>query len=324
MHGFGFGLGCYTHQPFGLMLRALAGAGSFRFAGTLLACLVVTIAVGPGAWAKEVTDATGTQVKVAAHPMRIVTLAPSLGELAADLAEDDLGRIVGVSEYTDYPPRLARVESIGPYYRFNLEKVVALKPDVVLATLDGNPKDQVLHLRELGVPVVVVATGSFKEIGESISLIAQVMDAEKVGKQIRAQLERGVENFRARARTRPGRRVLLQIGDEPLVVVGRKSFLHEALEAIGSRNVYDDATAHYPRPSLEDAVHRDPDVIVVLALGKDLQPFYAMARRWEQFPALKAVKGGDVRVLTGDSILRPTLRLLEGLSILEKAVYGKK
>jgi iron complex transport system substrate-binding protein len=252
-----------------------------------------------------------------------VTLAPSLGELAADLSGERISQIVGVSEYTDYPPALSKVASIGQYARFNLEKVVALKPDLVLATLDGNPKDQVLHLRELGVPVVVVATANLKDVEGSMRLVGQAMGEGEAGEDMAKRFATGLARFRAAAEAhRVPDRVLLQIGDDPLVVTGGGTFLQDALESVGARNAYSDATNHYPRPSLEDVVHRDPDAILILALGHDLKPFEAMAARWAAWPALKAVKTRRVRVLQGDAVLRPTMRLLEGLALLKMAVYG--
>src|SRR5579885_2742507 len=83
-------------------------------------------------------DELGVTVPEGAKPARVVTLAPSLAEVAAALDPAHLERIVGVTEYTDFPPSLAKVESVGPYNRFNIEKVVSLKPDLVLATKDGN------------------------------------------------------------------------------------------------------------------------------------------------------------------------------------------
>jgi iron complex transport system substrate-binding protein len=289
--------------------------------GSLLALMTPLFA-----HAREITDATGTRVKLQDHPVRIVTLAPSLGELTAELSAHHLEHIVGVSEYTDYPPALSKVASVGSYSRFNLEKVASLKPDLVLATLDGNPRDQVLHLRELGVPVVVVATETLSEVGASIELIAQAMGVAEEGARMASAFKVGVERVRESARKRKGAkaRVMLQIGDEPLVVVGGHSFLQEALETIGAENVYADTKAHYPRPSIEDAIHRDADVIVVLALGHDLTPFKAMAARWSQYPMLKAVRAKQVKVLQGDAVLRPTLRFLDGLSLLDQAVHGKK
>ena len=165
-----------------------------------------------------------------------------------------------MSEYTDYPPALTRVASIGQYSRFNLEKVVGLKPDLVLATLDGNPKDQVLHLRELGVPVVVVATASLKDVEGSMRLVGQAMGVAEDGRRMAERFTTGLSRIRAAGRRHfRAANVLLQLGDDPLVVAGGGSFLQDALEAVGARNVYGDADTHYPRPSLEDVVHRDPD-----------------------------------------------------------------
>jgi len=288
-----------------------------------LTALFVLFSIPLQSHAQQIVDATGTSVTLKSEkPSRIVTLAPSLGELAADFLGNDLKRIVGVSEYTDYPAALKKIESIGAYHRFNLEKVVALKPDLVLATTDGNPKDQVTQLRSMGIPVVVVNTQTLSQVSESIRLISKAMGSPDAGERMAAQLQKGIERIHARSQVRPKKRVLLQIGEEPLIVVGKESFLHEALETVGAQNVYADLKAHYPRPAVEDAVHRNPDVILVLALGQDLTPFQKMAISWQRFPHLKAVSQKETRVLQGDTILRPTLRLLEGLSLLERAVYG--
>ena len=274
-------------------------------------------------FAKTIVDVTQTQVQVPEYPKRVVTLAPSLGELAADLVGADLERIVGVSEYTDYPPGLKKVPSVGPYTRFSLEKVMSLKPDLVLATSDGNSKEQVAHLRELGLPVIVVRTENFKEIEESIRLVASALDAASLGDRRISQLRSGLQKFRSRAKSHKPFKVLLQVGDQPLFVAGKLSFLQDTLETIGSVNVYGDKEAAYPRPSVEDVLHRNPDLIVVIALGRELKTYREMAQRWHQFPQLEAVKKHRVYVLRNDAIVRPTLRILEGLSHLEKMIYGK-
>jgi iron complex transport system substrate-binding protein len=301
--------------------------GDRRRLGAMVRVLTIAVvcAVHGSTWGgvsaeREVVDATGAKVKLSAQPSRIVTLAPSLGELAADLSEDEISRIVGVSEFSDYPPMLMKVPSVGSYAKFNLEKVFALKPDLVLATLDGNSKDQVLHLRELGLPVVVVATESLSDVEASMRMVGLAMGVPQRGERMAAQFARGLQRIREKA-SRPGvRRVLIQVGGDPLVVVGAKSFLHDVVVAIGGVNVYADSAARYPRPSIEDVLRRNPDVIVVLSLGKDEKAFRQMAARWAKFPGINAVKSGRVRVLKGDQVVRPTIRLLEGLSLLEKAV----
>jgi iron complex transport system substrate-binding protein len=279
--------------------------------------------------AYEVVDALGTHVRLARPPERIVTLAPSLGELAADVAGEKLERIVGVSEYTDYPPGLKRAASVGPYNHVNLEIVVSLKPDLVLATRDGNAKDQVEHLRELGLSVIVVETESFAKVDESMKLVAAAMGNADAGAKMAAQFETGLARIRTRGAelAHAGHhRVLLELGDQPLIVIGGKAFLNDALLAVGAENAYESLADAYPRPSIEDAAERNPDTILVLAMGEGgvRDPvFQAMAARWKVFPSLAAVRQDRVSVLQADALLRPSMRLLEGLSLLGRAIYGK-
>ncbi len=291
----------------------------FRFAFVFLLGWPIGISFG-----REIVDATLTKVVITDFPKRIVTLAPSLGELAADILGTDLDRIVGVSEYTDYPPSFKKKTSVGPYHQFNLERVLSLRPDLVLATMDGNPRDRVNHLRELGIPVVIVKTENFKEIKNSILLVASTLGLSNVGVKMAQQLENGIETIRKHFLHRLPLRVLIQVGDDPLIVAGGGSFLHSALETVGAKNLYGNWEAHYPRPALEDVFARNPDVIIIAALGDDLKPYHRMKEKWAQFYGLKAASDHRIYILRSDALLRPTLRILEGLSELGQTIYGKK
>jgi iron complex transport system substrate-binding protein len=295
------------------LITALVGASNASVAGA--------------AFAKELTDALGTQVKVADHPVRVVTLAPSLAELASDLLGESLERIVGVSDYTDYPPALGKVKSVGSYARFNLEAVVALKPDLVLATSDGNSRDQIDHLRELHLPVVVVKTSSFSEIDQSIEILAKALDEQNAGDALRKQLKVGLQHIEAHAEARREGKaeptVLLELDSNPLVVAGSGTFLDEALRKVGAKNIYSNANKPYPKPSVEDVVKRNPDVILLLAMDRNLKTFGQAAKDWKRFSKMKAVQSGKIKVIRADEVIRPSLRILEGLSLLEQAIYGK-
>jgi len=271
--------------------------------------------------ARELRDALGTSVRLSDQPSRIVTLAPSLGELVADLLEDDLTKIVGVSEYTDYPPALASVTSIGSYTNFSIEKVISLHPDLVFATTDGNSEAQIDRLRALGVPVVVIKGENFSDFQASIVTLGLALGLEKRGLEMVEQFKRGIENFSVRARLRKPKRVLMQLGDDPMITVGNKSFLNQAITTVGAQNIFGDLDARYPKPSIETVVQRDPDVIVVVELGKDVKVFQRMVEKWQHLPSLKAVKTKQVRLLKADALIRPSLRMLEGLSLLERAIY---
>ena len=271
-----------------------------------------------------VRDALGVEVSLVTHPVRVVTLVPSLGELAADLVGEELERIVGVSELTDYPPALKKATSIGRYDRFNIERVLGLKPDLVLATTDGNHRDQIERLRELKIPVVVVSTRTFDEVSKSMILVGDALGEKARGEQSAARFREGLSHLgkeAAKSASHPS--VMLQVGTEPLVVVGGSSFLNEALELLQAKNIYGDRKEGYPRPSLEDAVHRNPEQILVLAMSPDDTTLADAVKAWDRFPNMKAVKGKRVMLLKADALIRPSLRLLEGLSLLNKALRGE-
>jgi len=276
-------------------------------------------------FSETIVDSTGNTIALSTPPSRIITLAPSLSELAADLLDDDIGKIIGVSEHTDYPPVLKNVPSVGSYVRFNLEKIVHLKPDLVIATKDGNPKDRVLHLREMGIPVLVVSTKNISEIFQSIKMISRALAVADRGDALIRRLKRGIDKIKKRNLdkiNKSKKKVLLQIGDAPLVVVGNESFLHDALEIVGAENIYKDLDSRYPRPSLEDVFSRNPEVVIVLSMSDVKDSITKMALKWISYKTIAAVKNKRVHILRADSLLRPSMRLLEGLSLLEKTIYS--
>lgn len=140
------------------------------------------------------------------------------------------------------------------------------------------------------------------------------------------RFEKSLAEIRARGKVHAAHpiRVLIQLDEQPLVVAGGASFLSEALNVVGAENIYGDAKTGYPRPSIEDVLKRNPDFILVIAFGSDLKPFQRMAARWAQYPALAANQAKHIQVIFADTLLRPSMRLLEGLAVLERALYGQK
>jgi iron complex transport system substrate-binding protein len=293
--------------------------GKLRF---LLGLACASIGSEPS-WARDVVDQIGRKVELPAYPARVVAAAPSLAELAADLLGTNLHRLIGVSEYSDQPQALKRLPSVGPYHQLNLEKILALKPDLVLATVDGNSRDQIAQLSQAGIRVIVVSTQDIEEIAAAMRLVGVALGQDADGARMAKQFLTGIERIRSRAQSQKIHpRVLVQVGDDPIVVAGGSSFLNEALEVIGAKNSYGDLRSAYPRPALEDILHRDPDVILVLTLSGEIAPHLATAKRWQSLKRLKAARNGQVHIIQSDSVVRPTLRLIEGLGLLEKAIFG--
>jgi iron complex transport system substrate-binding protein len=267
-------------------------------------------------------DGLKSRVVVVDRPQRVVALTPALSELAAQLIDSDLSRMVGVVERSDFPVEVKKIQSVGAYHQFNLEKVLSLKPDLVLATADGNPKDRVLRLRELGVPVVVTQEKNLEDIGSTVLLVARSLGVFERGRQKVGAFENELNKLRKRFKSNVSPKVLLQLGDDPLIVGGSASFLNDCLIRVGARNVYSDAPLGYPHPSMEDVLSRNPDVIVILTFEDDTRRSEEMLKKWLRFKDLNAVKNGRVRLLSSDQLLRPTPRIVEGLNQLAQIIYG--
>lgn len=203
--------------------------------------------------------------------------------------------------------------------------VRSLKPDLILASKDGNDADQITRLREMKFRVLVVTTSSLAEIRDSIEQVSKALSEEKRGKELVRKFDQELQKIRKRtdARLRKGARpsVLLQLGDEPLIVAGGKTFLNEAIELVGARNTYSDSAQGYPRVSIEDVLTRDPDWILVASLGNSPKPMEKIIQGWNRYPNLKAIRKKQILILKADELLRPGSRLWTGLHFLEKVLF---
>lgn len=260
---------------------------------------------------------------LAAH--RIVVLAPSLAEIVSAIQGEELSEntVVGVSDHTDFPKNLSKKHKVGPYFKPNLEIILSLKPDLVLATRDGNPKSVVDALMARKIRTLVVNTQSLSQIYQSISDVGDALQRPMEAQKILAQVQSKIEEIRKRGEGRKKEKILIQLEHSPLIVAGGTSFLNEMVGVIGAKNIYDNLQRSYPQVSIEDVVAKDPDWIICVAFSQgDQKKFEEMSHFWGKFSQLKAVKKNQVRVVLADTLVRPGPRMIDGIRILEKVVYG--
>lgn len=248
---------------------------------------------------------------------------PSLAELVVAL-DGGADRLVGVSDHSDHPVALKKVTSVGPYPQVNLEQVRALRPDLIIASRNGNSRDQVERLRSWGYHVELVSSATLSDVEDSISQISRVVGSEKSGQELlksfrdlRLQVQLTGQRVPAPRR----KRVMVQLGEDPVIVVGSRTHLHEALKLAGAENIYGDREQEYPRVSAEDVLQRNPDLILIPSLSSDVTALERMKRGWDRFPSLKANRSGAVQVLEADDLLRPGPRLMEGVLRLQRVIY---
>ncbi len=263
-------------------------------------------------------DHTGRQTLIPAQPQRVVSLAPSITEMVFSLGRGELLR--GTPHFSDFPPAAQEIPRIGSFVNPDLERIVALRPDLVLATRDGNPRQLVERLTKMGIAVFVIDPRDFAGIISSFRALGQILNATPRAEELATAMEERLTLLHRQISTvwqRPS--VFFQVGIHPIVSVGEQTFLHELIILAGGRN----ATAGgppYPRHSWEDILRLQPE-FVIISTKPGLQGPEELRRHWERWPQLVAVQKQRVHVVDADLFKRPTFRLLDGLESLARILH---
>jgi iron complex transport system substrate-binding protein len=258
-----------------------------------------------------VTDARGDTIALARPAQRIVSLAPNVTELL--FAAGAGARIVGTVEYSDYPPVARTIPRIGDYGGLNLEALLALRPDVVIAWGSGSPRAQVERLRELGIPVFVVEPRRLEDIAEVIEKLGRLTGSQQVAGPTAQRFRARLQALRATFADKPVVRVFYEVWHEPLTTVNGAQIISKVIHLCGGRNVFADLPTLAPQINVESVLVRNPDVIIASGAGAS-RPAWLDA--WRQYPALRAVRGGHLYFINPDLIQRHTPRILKGAAIL--------
>jgi iron complex transport system substrate-binding protein len=248
---------------------------------------------------------------------KIVTLAPVISEWSAEILGPEYSRkkIVGVSEYSHYPMHLKSKPSVGPYPQLNLEAVLALRPDLVIASEEYNRAEQIARMKRLGLPVTVLKKERFSAMEDWILSLGQALGEDRGGRRAAEKWRRLKKGIRRGVG--PYRKVFIEIQHEPMITVGSGSFLAEALRESGFESVFSDVPDGYPKVTLESVIRRNPDWIFILKHGSENPEEGSRARdSWSRLSEIAAVKNQRIRELSGDDFARCSLRLLIALKRL--------
>jgi iron complex transport system substrate-binding protein len=231
--------------------------GFVRAASGPLFCfgaLVVLLSCNAPVESRTTTDDLSREVTLPHNVRRVITLAPNVTELVYAIGAGD--RVVGTDDFSDYPPAAARVTKVGGMQP-NVEQITALKPDLVLASTEGNHPALAPALAAVGIPLYVVRTDRLPQIAVAMTRLGQLLDAP--GAHAAAvRLERDIA---AQRRTRTnGPRVLFAVWTDPLYVGGRETFVDDLLRLTGAQNAVD--VTGWPQYSLEALAAHPPDLII--------------------------------------------------------------
>jgi len=263
------------------------------------------------------TDSFGRSVTISAKPERIVSLAPSHTEVLFALGLNQ--QVVGVTKYCDYPAEAKQKTQVGGYSDPSVEKIVALKPDLVLA--DSMHKTIVEQLESLKIPVLAIEAKTIGAIPDLIEITGKASGRAEEGRALATSLRREMESIATRTRglDEKGRpRIYYELWHDPLMSVGPGSYLHDLIVLAGGTNIMAGAKSAYPLASVEVILKADPQVIIYCH-GQQKKEDIAKRPGWGK---LTAVKNGRIVLFPDENIfMRSGPRIAQALKDLAQILH---
>jgi iron complex transport system substrate-binding protein len=247
---------------------------------------------------------------------RIVSLVPSVTETLFALGVGD--EVVGVSSYDDYPPQVTKLPKVGSFLTPNLEAIAALRPTLVIGRGTSSNQREIRALRALSYEILMVEDDSLPQIEESIRSIGKRMGKSPQANEIIASIEANVSDVRTRVHPFPARRALMLVGHQPIVAVGRGTFLDDLLKIAGAENIADATAQQWPQLSIEFIVAMRPEVIIDGQMGSDPE---SPSHFWQAYPTIPAVRNRRVIGYPEDPTLHPGPRVGTTLEMMAKLVH---
>jgi iron complex transport system substrate-binding protein len=269
-------------------------------------CIVFLCCTAAAAQQVSVTDDAGKTVTLDRPAQRIVAIAPSLAELA--FAAGAGARLVGVVRYSDFPPAARGIPQVGDAVQVDLERIVALDPDLILAWKSGNQAVDLERLERLGYPVLVTEPRRLSDIGRVLRMIGTLAGTRSEAERAAGEFERGIQGLRGRYAKAPTVRVFYQIWHRPLLTVNGAHMISDVITLCGGENVFADVSQLTPAVSLEALIAAKPEVLLGGGSAGGEKEF---AEYWRA-SALSPLRDLPAHYVNPDVIQRQTPRILEG------------
>jgi iron complex transport system substrate-binding protein len=287
----------------------------------MAAALLVSALCLPAA-ALEVRDDAGNRVVLSAPAQRIVTLAPHVTELV--FAAGAGARIVGTVSYSDYPAVARAIPRVGSNSQIDIERLLALKPDLLVVWLHGNATHQLEKLRSLGIPLFYSAPQRLDDIPEAVRRLGRLAGTEAQAQAAASALQAQLAALAAQYRGRPPVRMFYQVWPHPLYTLNGKHIVSDAMRLCGGVNIFAALGATAPVVSVEAVLLENPEAVIGGAIGSDKNEGKNDGKSdddqglalWRNYPALLAVQRGNLFALDGDLLSRPGPRMIEGAAAL--------
>lgn len=254
----------------------------------------------------SVFDDDGSRITLTAPAQRIVSLAPSMTELLFSLGAGE--QLVGVMDYSDYPAAALTLPIVGRYDALDMERIVALQPDLIVAWRSGNPRGALNRLSALGFPVYVAEPDSLRSIGEHLARLGQLTGHAAKGNALNRQFSDQIQALQTEFGSREALSVFYQVWHSPMISVGGHELINDMIQLCGGDNIFAELPVG-PKVNLEDVLARNPQVIIASGSSAEAP---AWLDEWQRWPQLDAVADQHLYVIPPDLVQRHSLRALQG------------
>src|SRR5690625_2936291 len=278
--------------------------------------------VEESAFPLEIEDKFGNQAEFEQAPEKIVSLAPSHTEILLALGLGD--KVVGIDSNSNYPEEATEKEVVGDYYGTDLEKIIEMEADLVLAYGAGNEEDNA-RLKEAGIPVLGYMPETIEEVFETIIEIGKITDSLDKANTLVDEMKAKRDEIVDKVKDADKVRVFYEIWHEPLQAAGPGSFMDELINLAGGENIAHDSQAAYAEYDLEQLIERDPEVYLTAEMtepieGEEKITAETIAAR-PGYEDITAIKDGRIYLLDGDIVSRPGPRIIDALELVAKALH---
>ncbi len=261
-------------------------------------------------------DDLGRRISVSKSPARIISLAPNITETLFALGLGD--RVIGVTTYCDFPVEAKTKEKIGDTIKPNLERIIALKPDLVLLSTSSQLEKITRQLDQLAIPVYITNPRTVTEVISSIRKLGEVTGTSIRAEELASSMQ---QRIKAIGSTAQHPRVLYVLQLSPLITAGKNTFINDLINIAGGTSISGAETTDYPQFSRETVIARAPEIIILPeSHGSEIVDLEAVKKTFVTTPA---VKHNRIVTIDPDLIDRPGPRIVEGLAELEKKIHGK-
>jgi len=275
----------------------------------IISCLMLLSSLSANAQV-EVTDGLGKRLTIDKPAIRIISLAPHVTELL--YAAGATNQVVAAVSFSDFPEQAKELPRVGSYNKFDLESIIAMNPDLVIAWKSGNPHEQLKGVEKLGYKMFYSEPRELEDVANEIKQLGVLLNTQAIANNVAKDYLRKLIKLQTEYRNKEKVNVFYQVWDDPLFTINGEHIISRVIDLCGGRNVFSDLSVLSPRVSIEAVIEKDPEAIIVGMTDSRKE----WLDEWKQWRGMKAVKNNNVYPINADLIVRHTPRILKGTQFM--------